>query len=235
MTQIIFNFVHSLSTMERKRYAVIVAAGSGTRMNSKLPKQFIEIAGKPLLRHTVEKFLAMDVPVEIIIVMSDEYKDWWKSYCRRSDFLEKYILPTGGFTRFHSVKNALEYVPDGALVAVHDGVRPFVTPEFLEGLFEEAEKCGAVAPAVPLVESIREMSGDGTVPADRSRFLSVQTPQVFHSEILRKAYGQSYDTSFTDDLTVVQKAGFPIKLVDGLRYNVKITTPEDLELAEALL
>lgn len=235
MTQIIFNFVHSLSTMERKRYAVIVAAGSGTRMNSKLPKQFIEIAGKPLLRHTVEKFLAMDVPVEIIIVMSDEYKDRWKSYCRRSDFLEKYILPTGGFTRFHSVKNALEYVPDGALVAVHDGVRPFVTPEFLEGLFEEAEKCGAVAPAVPLVESIREMSGDGTVPADRSRFLSVQTPQVFHSEILRKAYGQSYDTSFTDDLTVVQKAGFPIKLVDGLRYNVKITTPEDLELAEALL
>lgn len=235
MTQIIFNFVHSLSTMERKRYAVIVAAGSGTRMNSKLPKQFIEIAGKPLLRHTVEKFLAMDVPVEIIIVMSDEYKDRWKSYCRRSDFLEKYILPTGGFTRFHSVKNALEYVPDGALVAVHDGVRPFVTPEFLEGLFEEAEKCGAVAPAVPLVESIREMSGDGTVPADRSRFLSVQTPQVFHSEILRKAYGQSYDTSFTDDLTVVQKAGFPIKLVAGLRYNVKITTPEDLELAEALL
>lgn len=221
--------------MERKRFAVIVAAGSGTRMNSKLPKQFIEIAGKPVLRHTVEKFLAMSVPVDIIIVMSEEYKDYWKAYCRRSDFLEKYTLPTGGFTRFHSVKNALEYVPDGALVAVHDGVRPFVTTEFLEGLFEEADRCGAVAPAVPLVESIREVTDSGSIPADRSRFLCVQTPQVFHSEILKKAYTQSYDTSFTDDLTVVQKAGYPIKTVQGLRYNVKITTPEDLRLAEALL
>lgn len=221
--------------MERKKYAVIVAAGSGTRMNSKLPKQFIEIAGKPLLRHTIEKFLSMSSPVEIIVVLSDEYKEYWKAYCRRSDFLERYTLPTGGFTRFHSVKNALEYVPDGALVAVHDGVRPFVTPEFLEGLFEEADKCGAVAPAVPLFESIRELSADGTVPADRSRFVSVQTPQVFRSEILRKAYAQSYDTTFTDDLTVVQKAGFPVKTVQGLRYNIKITTRDDLRLAEALL
>lgn len=221
--------------MERQKYAVIVAAGSGTRMNSKLPKQFIEIAGKPLLRHTVEKFLAMTVPPEIIIVMSEEYKEYWKAYCRRSDFLERYTLPTGGFTRFHSVKNALEYVPDGALVAVHDGVRPFVTPEFLEAMFREAEKCGAVAPVVPLVESIRELTDGGSVPADRSRFVSVQTPQVFHSEILKKAYLQSYDTSFTDDLTVVQKAGFPVRTVEGLRYNVKITSPEDLELAGVLL
>ena len=120
-------------------------------------------------------------------------------------------------------------------MAVHDGVRPFVTPEFLENLFEEAEECGAVAPAVPLVESIREVTDIGSIPADRSRFLAVQTPQVFHSEILKKAYAQSYDTSFTDDLTVVQKAGYPIKTVEGLRYNVKITTPEDLRLAEALL
>jgi len=221
--------------MERKRYVVIVAAGSGTRMNSKLPKQFIEIAGKPLLRHTVERFLAMPVPPEIIIVMSDEYKDYWKAYCRRCDFLAKYTLPTGGFTRFHSVKNALEFVPDGALVAVHDGVRPFVTAEFLESLFAEAEKCGAVAPVVPLTESIREVTVDGSVPADRSRFVSVQTPQVFHSEILKDAYRQSYDTSFTDDLTVVQKAGYPVRTVAGLRYNIKITTPEDLNLAEALL
>ena len=110
-----------------------------------------------------------------------------------------------------------------------------MTTEFLEGLFEEAERCGAVAPVVPLVESIREKTEDGTVPADRSRFVAVQTPQVFRSEILRKAYGQSYDTSFTDDLTVVQKAGFPVKTVEGLRYNIKITTPDDLRIAEALL
>ncbi|MBQ4021003.1 MAG: 2-C-methyl-D-erythritol 4-phosphate cytidylyltransferase [Bacteroidales bacterium] len=221
--------------MDRKRYAVIVAAGSGARMNSKIPKQFIEIAGKPILRHTIERFLAMSPAVEIIVVLSDEYKDYWKNYCRSTAFLERYTLPSGGFTRFHSVKNALEYVPDGALVAVHDGVRPFVTTEFLEGLFEEAERCGAVAPVVPLVESIREKTEDGTVPADRSRFVAVQTPQVFRSEILRKAYGQSYDTSFTDDLTVVQKAGFPVKTVAGLRYNIKITTPDDLRIAEALL
>lgn len=221
--------------MDRKKYAVIVAAGSGARMNSKLPKQFIEIGGKPILRHTIEKFLAMSSTVDIIVVLSDEYKEYWKDYCRRTGFLERYTLPTGGFTRFHSVKNALEYVPDGALVAIHDGVRPFVTTEFLEGLFEEADRCGAVAPVVPLVESIRETVADGTVPADRTRFVAVQTPQVFRSEILRKAYRQSYDTSFTDDLTVVQKAGFPVKTVEGLRYNIKITTPDDLRIAEALL
>lgn len=221
--------------MDRKRYAVIVAAGSGTRMNSKIPKQFIEIAGKPVLRHTIEKFISPDNPVEIIVVLSEAWKDYWKDYCRNNYFLGSYILLTGGFTRFHSVKNALEYVPDGALVAVHDGVRPFVTPEFVNTMYEQADKYGAVAPAVPLVESIREITEDGTEPADRSRFLAVQTPQVFRSEILRQAYRQSYDTAFTDDLTVVQKAGFAVKTVDGLRYNVKITTPEDLALAEALL
>jgi len=221
--------------MNRKKIAIIVAAGSGSRMNSKIPKQFIEVAGKPLLRHTIEKFLSMEEPVDIIIALSDDYKEWWKSYCRESGFLGRYILPSGGFTRFHSVKNALEFVPDGALVAVHDGVRPFITPQFLERLYAEADSYGAVAPVVPLVESIREMTLNGSVPVDRARFVSVQTPQVFRSEILKEAYCQSYDISFTDDLTVVQKAGFPVKTVEGLRYNVKITTPDDLKLAEALL
>ena len=221
--------------MERKKIAIIVAAGSGSRMKSKLPKQFVEINGKPILRHTIEKFLSLSFPVEIIVVLSDEYKDYWKQYCRDNDFLDRYSMPSGGITRFHSVKNALNYVPNNSIVAIHDGVRPFVTADFLELLFSQAEACGAVAPVVPIIESIREINPQGTIPADRSRFLAVQTPQVFKSEIIKSAYKQTYKTLFTDDITVVQEASYPIKTIEGLRYNFKITTPEDMVIAKALL
>lgn len=221
--------------MERKKIAIIVAAGSGSRMKSKLPKQFVEINGKPILRHTIEKFLSLSFPVEIIVVLSDEYKDYWKQYCRDNDFLKRYSMPSGGITRFHSVKNALNYVPNNSIVAIHDGVRPFVNADFLELLFSQAEACGAVAPVVPIVESIREISPQGSIPVDRSKFLAVQTPQVFKSEIIKSAYSQTYKTSFTDDITVVQEASYPITTIEGLRYNFKITTPEDMIIAKALL
>lgn len=219
----------------RKRYAIIVAAGSGTRMGSRIPKQFLELASKPILRHTIEPFLKMENPAQIILVLSPEYKEWWKEYCRKEMFLPKYHLPSGGFTRFHSVKNALDHVPDGALVAIHDGVRPFVTPDFLEELFQKAEKLKAVVPACKPVESIREVSDDRSFILKRDNIRLIQTPQVFHSELVKAAYSQPFNEDFTDDASVVEYYGETIHLVEGIRSNIKITTSEDMVIANALL
>lgn len=221
--------------MERKKYAVIVAGGIGSRMGLTVPKQFLELNGKPILRHTVEQFLSLPFPVEIVLVLADDKKEYWKEYCRKADFLPHYFLPSSGMTRFHSVRNGLEYVPDGAVVAVHDGVRPCVTKEFLIKMFEEAEIAEAVIPAVQPVETVREKDGERSWQLDRDSLLLVQTPQMFHSELLKAAYEQPYNNRFTDDASVVEAFGHPIKIVEGLRYNIKITTPEDLSVAKGLV
>ena len=220
---------------ERKKYAVIVAGGSGTRMKSKMPKQFLEIGGKPILRHTIERFQALPFKVELIIVVASDMKEYWKSYCESSDFLSRYYLPSGGMTRFHSVLNALQYVEDNSVVAIHDGVRPFVTPEFLERMYMEGERTGAAVPAVSPADSVREVCDTDSYPLVRENVRLIQTPQVFRSEILKAAYRLPYDEKFTDDASVVEAAGFNVSLVDGLKYNIKITSPEDFSLAEGLL
>lgn len=220
--------------MDRKKYVVIMAAGQGSRMGSKVPKQFLEIGGKPILRHTVERFLEYDPNIGVIVVLPASCKELWKDYCSRSGFLERYTMVTGGITRFHSVQNALKYVPDGAFVAVHDGVRPFVTRDFIARMFESAEACEGVVPVLPAVDSLREIGRDGSSWAvDRSAFLTVQTPQIFRSELLKRAYSQPYSTTFTDDASVMESAGYRIALQEGLRGNFKITSPDDLKLAEA--
>lgn len=204
-------------------------------MGGEIPKQFIEICGKPILRHTIEKFLEVDEDIRVIIVLPPDYLKYWKDYNRANNFLDRYILAEGGITRFHSVQNALRYVEDGSVVAVHDAVRPFAGADLIRRLFEEAETSPAVVPALPVIDSLREISGDGSVPVDRSRFIVVQTPQVFQSDILKAAYGQAYSQAFTDDASVVEAYGCGIKLVPGERSNFKITTREDLPLASALL
>lgn len=224
--------------MNRKLYAVIVAGGKGERMGSALPKQFLEIGGKPILRLTIERFLALEKDVEIIVVLPTSQKEYWMEYCRKSNFIFKHTLVSGGITRFHSVQNALEYVADGALVAVHDGVRPVVTPEFLERMYAGAREQRVVIPVLPLTESLREYVDFEKIKsrsADRTRFVTVQTPQVFHSEILKDAYTQAFKPSFTDDASVVEAAGYEVSTVPGERWNLKITTPEDLQMAERLL
>ncbi len=221
--------------MERKKYAVIMAGGEGLRMGAAVPKQFLELGGKPILRLTVERFLEYDPAISLVIVLPASGKEMWKEYCASTGFLERYTMATGGITRFHSVQNALKYVPDGAVVAVHDGVRPFVTTEFLGRMFDAAKRCEAAVPVVPVVDSLRETDPSGSsITIDRSRIVAVQTPQVFRSEILRSAYKQAYSTSFTDDASVVESAGFKITLCEGLRGNFKITTPEDYKMAMAL-
>ena len=218
-----------------KRYAVIVAGGQGVRMGADRPKQFLEIAGKPILRHTVERFLAFDPSIEITLVLPHDQRDWWRDYCRASGFLQRYAVVSGGITRFHSVRNALDYVGAEGLVAIHDGVRPIVSGALLERLFSAARTCPAVVPAVPVVESVRRKDGDASVPVSRDGLMLVQTPQVFDVKMLKEAYRQPFSPDFTDDASVVERAGGVIRLVEGDRRNLKITTPDDLALAEQFL
>ncbi len=218
-----------------KRYVVIVAGGQGVRMGADRPKQFLEIGGKPILRHTIERFLAFDPSFEVIVVLPSAQKDWWREYCRQSGFLERYSIVSGGITRFHSVQNALRYVGNEGLVAVHDGVRPLVSRPLLERIFAAAEEAPAVIPAVPVVESVRKVEEEASVPVSRDGLVLVQTPQVFAAEVLRKAYDQPFSPSFTDDASVVEASGVRVHVVPGDRMNLKITTPEDLQYAEGLV
>ena len=219
-----------------KRYAVIVAGGQGVRMGADRPKQFLEIGGKPILRHTIERFQAYDPKIDIILVLPEAQKDWWRDYCRQTGFLERYTMVSGGITRFHSVQNALRFVSDDGRVAIHDGVRPLLSAALLERLFEAAEKYPAVIPAVPVVESVRRKEDEEvSVPVSRDGLVLVQTPQLFDARLLKDAYRQPFTPAFTDDASVFEAAGGTVHIVPGDRINLKITTPDDLGLAAALL
>ena len=221
--------------MQRKCYAVIVAGGSGSRMGGEIAKQFLMLGDKPILLHTIEAFLSLSFPVEIILVVPASLRDYWKNFYKEQRLSFKHTLVSGGITRFHSVKNAMKYVPEGALVAVHDGVRPFVPKDFLESLFAEAEEKRAVIPAVKVVDSLRYSDENGSRPVERDKYVSIQTPQIFHSELLLDAYSQAYNPVFTDDASVVESRGTKIYLTEGRMLNIKITRPEDLTLAQAIL
>ena len=233
--------------MGRKKYVVIMAAGSGTRMGAQLPKQFLELDGKVILRRTIEVFQEACPDVSVITVLPKQYLDYWKDYCYKNNFICPQVLVPGGITRFHSVKNALKKVPAGALVAVHDGVRPLVSVQMVRDMFEKAESMPALIPVIPCVDTMKVLEkkvwsdGSETLSAiagqavDRSVLYGAQTPQIFHSELLKDAYNQAFDTAFTDDASVVEKHGKSLSFVIGERLNIKITTSEDLILAEAVL
>ena len=228
--------------MERRRYVIVMAAGSGTRMGAPKPKQFIEIGGKAILQHTIEVFLEACPGISVVTVLNPDYAEYWKDYCLKHNFTCPQIIVSGGITRFHSVRNALEKVPEGAVVAVHDGVRPLVTPSLVRTMFEDAAENETLIPVVPCVDTLKVLKKDGdslvTVEgavADRSMLYAAQTPQIFHSGILKSAYSLAYDTAFTDDASVVQKYGKSLSYTVGERLNIKITTQEDLMLAEAVM
>lgn len=231
-----------LRVMSRKRYVVIMAAGSGTRMGADMPKQFIELCGKAVLQRTIEVFREACPDIKVVTVLPEAHMDYWKSYCLKHSFTCPQILVKGGITRFHSVRNALERVPDGVLVAVHDGVRPLISQSLVRKMFEMAENVNGLIPVVPCVDTMRVLRNNGEVlepvpgaVADRSILYGVQTPQVFQSEILKEAYGQAYDTTFTDDASVVEKYGKNLSFVIGERFNIKLTTQDDLKIARALI
>jgi len=225
----------------------MMAAGSGTRMGAQMPKQFLELDGKAILRRTIETFLEACPDISVITVLPGQYVDYWRDYCYRNSFICPQILVKGGITRFHSVRNALQKVPSGAIVAVHDGVRPLLTENMIKDMFDKAEDCPALIPVVPCVDTMKVLrkkvwdDGSETLSAipgqsvDRSVLYGAQTPQIFHSELLKAAYDQAYDTAFTDDASVVEKYGKSLSYVMGERLNIKITTGEDLVLAEAVM
>ena len=229
--------------MERKVYGVFVAGGHGTRMGSDVPKQFLEIDGIPVLQRTIGRFLEACPEMNIITVLPKECFQLWKDLCVKHDFDFPQRLVAGGLTRFHSVKNALDAVPDGAVVMIHDGVRPLVGKGLIRNMLAQMESCRALIPVIPVTDTLKALetgpAGDlvhsaGEDPS-RSGLFCAQTPQIFYSETLKEAYSQGYDTSFTDDASVLQKKGKPLSFTLGERLNIKITTPEDLVIASAVI
>ena len=213
---------------------LIVAGGKGLRMGSDLPKQFLPIGGKPVLMHTIEAFHHFDRTMKIILVLPQEQQTYWQELCAKHSFVIGHTVVDGGETRFHSVKNGLACVNSG-LVGVHDGVRPFVSPEVIKRCYELAAIKKAVIPVIDVVETVRHITETGSETVSRNDYKLVQTPQVFDAELLKQAYAQEYTPFFTDDASVVEAMGIPVCLVEGNRENIKITTPFDLKISSALV
>jgi 2-C-methyl-D-erythritol 4-phosphate cytidylyltransferase len=218
-----------------KKYVIIVAGGKGERMNTSIPKQFIPISGKPILMHTIQKFHQYDHSINIILVLPENQYKYWEDLCKKFDFNLPHKVVFGGETRFHSVSNGLKIINDSGLVAIHDGVRPFVSIETLERCYLEAEMNGNAIPCIEIVDSIRLIENNSSKAVDRSAYRLIQTPQVFKTELIKRGFEQNYSPKFTDDASVIEAIGEKINLVEGNKENVKITTPYDLALAEKYL
>lgn len=220
-----------------KQYVIIVAGGKGLRMGGDLPKQFIPLAGKPVLMRTLENFFSFSPDIDIILVLPHDHQEYWRNLCGEYGFGVPHRIADGGATRFHSVRNGLALVEeaDDAVVAVHDGVRPFVSHDVIARCFDMAAGGLAVVPVTGVVETVRRMKQDGTsVTVPRGEYRLVQTPQVFPSRMIKKAYTADYIDSFTDDASVVEAMDIDVELAEGNRENIKITTPFDMVVAEAL-
>ena len=218
-------------------YIIIVAGGKGLRMGSDIPKQFLPIGGKPVLMRTLERFRAYSATLQIILVLPEAQQNYWRKLCEEYHFEVAYQLANGGQTRFHSVQNGLALVPDNAegVVGVHDGVRPFPSIDVIHSCYETARKKKAVIPVIPVVETVRRLEGGSSVTVPRGDYRLVQTPQTFDIQLLKAANRQPYNDGFTDDASVVESYGHAITLVEGNRENIKITTPYDIIVAEAII
>ena len=218
-------------------YVIIVAGGKGLRMGSDIPKQFLPIGGKPVLMRTLERFREYDENLQIILVLPEAQQDYWHQLCKEYHFGVEYMLANGGQTRFHSVQNGLAKVPDDAIgvVGVHDGVRPFPSIEVIRNCYETAREKKAVIPVIPVVETVRHLEGENSKTVPRNDYRLVQTPQTFDIQLLKAANRQPYNDGFTDDASVVESYGHAITLVEGNRENIKITTPYDIIVAEAII
>ncbi len=221
--------------MNIKKYAVIVAGGKGTRMGAAVPKQFLPLVGKPLLCYPIEAFAQALPGIHLILVLPpDQLRSAQivlRSYLGNVDV----TIVAGGETRYHSVQNGLKEVTEEGIVFVHDGARPLVSAELILRCFMQAVEKGSAIPAVPVTESLRVIEGNDSSPIDRERVRIIQTPQTFNTNVILPAFSQQYQVSFTDEATVVEHYGERVHLIDGSRDNVKVTTPEDMLIAEVLL
>ena len=219
-----------------QNHVIIVAGGSGRRMETDIPKQFLLLHGKPVLMHTCETFYSFDPSLALIIVLPAEHIASWETLCKTHSFTIPHRIVEGGPERFYSVRNALRTIhPDESIVAIHDGVRPMVSHETIQTAFDAALKYGNSIPVIPVIESVREKTTTGNRIIDRSKLQLIQTPQVFKCSLICKAYEQDYSSTYTDDASVLEKMGEKIVLTKGNLENIKITRPIDLIIAEALM
>ena len=214
---------------------IIVAGGSGRRMGGALPKQFMMLDNEPILARSINRIHEALPAAEIVVVLPEEHVELWKNIAARFD-VARHKIALGGKERFHSVKNGLAALSEGIrTIAIHDAVRPLASKKLIIKLLLAAEKSVAVIPAVAPIDSYRIVEGNDSRIIDRSALRMVQTPQVFHAEALRAAYEQPFSSTFTDDASVMEAAGHKVTLVEGERENIKITTPSDMLIAEAII
>ncbi|HVI48960.1 MAG TPA: 2-C-methyl-D-erythritol 4-phosphate cytidylyltransferase [Chitinophaga sp.] len=219
---------------KRNKVAVIVAGGTGTRMQSSVPKQFLDLAGRPVLYHSIAAFIAAFPDISIVLVSADAYSDHISNVLQHFTG-QNIIVVNGGETRFHSVKNGLQQVSGDAVVFVHDGVRPLASASLIRHCYDAALSYGSAIPVIDMKDSIREVEGEKNRAVDRERFKIIQTPQTFLSELILPAFELPYDPLFTDEATVVERLGHAVYLIPGEEANIKITRPLDLVIAEKLL
>lgn len=223
-----------------KTIAIIVAGGTGSRFGAQKPKQFLELAGQPILMRTIQTFerALSGGDHELIVTLPGDQFSLWDELCEQYGFDVPHLVVQGGETRWHSVKNALDSIGDLLdvdVIAVHDGVRPLASVTLINRTLDTARHCDSAIPVVPLNDSVRQLAGDVSHALDRSSLRAVQTPQVFDARLLVDAYNRPFETTFTDDASVVERSGHYVTLVEGDPVNLKITRPMDLALAEYLL
>ena len=219
-----------------KKYVIIVAGGKGIRMGNEIPKQFLELQGLPILMHSINRFQLYDSRITIIVVLPVSQIDFWVKLCAKFNFTIPHIIVEGGDQRFFSVRNGLDAISGiDSVVAIHDGVRPLVSIDTIDRCFNVAISKGNAVPSVGVVDSFRVKTQNGNEIIDRNNLCLIQTPQTFQTKILKEAYKQSWNSSFTDDATVMETIGYPINLVEGNAENIKITSPNDLKVAELFL
>ena len=216
-------------------YVIILAGGIGTRMETAIPKQFIPIAGKPVIMHTIQRFRDFDPKMEIVLALPDAQISLWKDLCSEFNFGVEHQIVRGGRERFFSVKNALDRVPDDAIVLIHDGVRPLVSDKTIDRVREGVIENGNAIPYIDSPDSLRILLGDSSSAVDRNKFVRIQTPQGFRAKSIKEAYQKDFQKTFTDDASVLEANGASIALVKGNNRNIKITQPIDLVLVESLM
>ena len=208
---------------------IITAGGIGKRMQSNIPKQFLEVKGIPILMHTIRKFYEYDNTCQIILTLPEDWLTYWKELIVKYNFTIVHQVVSGGVERYDSIKNALQFC-DSDVIGVHDGVRPLVSSETIKNCLVNVKEKGAIVPVITLKESLRKIEQNGSCSLDRKDYVSVQTPQFFLKEILMKSYEKAFHDKITDDASLVEESGFNISLVEGNEENVKITTPFDLKI-----
>lgn len=214
---------------------LLVAGGKGLRMGSAIPKQFLPLNGKPVLYYAARIFTDTFPDIKIILVLPEEHISYSNILLQAFDQRIDLTIVTGGITRFHSVQNGLKETHEESIVFIHDGVRPFINADMLKRCYEQAVAKGSAIPAIAVTDSIRQWNGTEFAAINRDHLRSIQTPQTFKASIIKKAFEQEYKETFTDEATVLEHTGAQAHLIEGLKTNIKITSPEDLLMAEALL